>query len=35
MTWFRIEDDPDGGWWQCPDNHRARRGPDGRPIPLT
>jgi len=25
LVWIPLNEDPDGGWWQCSDEHRYRR----------
>jgi predicted RNA-binding Zn-ribbon protein involved in translation (DUF1610 family) len=35
MEWTAIEDDVEGGWYQCPQNHRYRKGPYTEPIPVS
>ena len=35
MTWTPNEEDVEGGWFECPENHRYRKGPHLRPIPVS
>jgi hypothetical protein len=35
MEWTANEDDVEGGWYQCPQNHRYRKGPYLEPIPVS
>jgi hypothetical protein len=33
LGWIRINEDPDGGWWQCDGQHQYRV-IDGKLVPL-
>ena len=35
MEWTPNEDDVEGGWYQCPANHRYRKGPYLEPVPVS